>query len=347
MRKSKIDQSLPTLSIIIVTRNSEKKLPLALTSLEKQYYPKDKIEVIAVDGGSTDNTLSILKKSDFPIKVIQGKYPNNQEARRAVGLKYAKGEIVAYIDSDNYLPHKSWLKKMVAPFLQHPEIVGSFTLRYGYRKNDTLLNRYFALLGSADPVDHFLKKGERLSYLYDQWNRYGTIIAKDQDYIIVQFDPQFFPTLGANGFLARRKIWAKTRLGVANSVHVDVAYDLALMGYQSYAVVDDAIIHDTATSLVDFIQKRTKYILYYQLTAGSRKYRVFDPKRKDDVWNLLRFIFFSLTIVQPLIFAIRGYLKKRDLAWFIHPIYCFIITIVYSAALTYRFLKDQLIHEKV
>ena len=336
-----LNQNFPTLSIIIVTLNVEKKLPYALESIQKQNYPRNRIEIIAVDGGSIDSTLSILKNSRLPIKIIQGKYPDNQEARRAVGLKHAKGEIVAYIDSDNYLSHSLWLKKMVMPFLQHPEIVGTFTLRYGYRKEDTLLNRYFALLGSADPADFYLQKGERLSFLYDKWNRYGTVISEYKDYFIVKFDPKFFPTLGANGFLARKNLWEKAHVTPDEYIHVDVAFDLALLGYQSYAIVNDAIIHDTATSFISFLKKRATYVSFYQQRVGKRRYKIFDPKRPDDVWNLFLFIFFSFTILQPLLFAIRGFIKKRDLAWFIHPVFCVAVVITYTSALSLRFARTK------
>jgi len=34
------------------------------------------------------------------------------------------------------------------------------------------------------------------------------------------------------------------------------------------------------------------------------------------------FVFYTVTLVQPTIFALRGYLKKRDSAWFLHPYIC-------------------------
>lgn len=332
--KAKIQPvNFPFISIITVTYNVENKIKFVLKSLGKQKYPRNKMEIIIVDGGSFDNTLKILSKSKLPIRVINGKYKGDQEARRAVGLEQAKGDIVAYIDSDNYLPHPFWLQKMVLPFIQHPGIVGAFTLRYGYRKNDNLLNRYFSLLGSADPVDHFLGKGERLSYLYNKWNRYGKIILQKKDYFLVQFDSNLFPTLGANGFLARKGIWKRCGLTPKTYVHVDAAYVLSLKGYNLYAIVKDSIIHDTATTLISFIKKRVSYISFYRRNTLKRKYKVFDISSSHDLKNLILFIFYSVTFIGPLIFAIRGYFKKNDLAWFMHPFFCFTVSIIYSYAI--------------
>lgn len=49
-----------TISIIIPTLNSAKTLKDCLASIAMQDYPKDKIEIIIADGGSTDGTLEII-----------------------------------------------------------------------------------------------------------------------------------------------------------------------------------------------------------------------------------------------------------------------------------------------
>ena len=52
----------PSISIIIPTLNSAKTLKDCLQSIEMQDYPKDRIEIIIADGGSTDSTLSIISE---------------------------------------------------------------------------------------------------------------------------------------------------------------------------------------------------------------------------------------------------------------------------------------------
>lgn len=332
-------KKLPTLSIIIVTRNVERTLSKVLETVSIQDYPKEKIEILIVDGNSTDKTLSIIKKSKLPIRVIQSEYPNDPEACRGVGLMEAKGEIVSYIDSDNYLPHSGWITKMIVPFLENPEIVGSETWRYGYRKEDNYLNRYFALLGSADPVGLYLGKADKLSYLFTEWNLYGEVLKKYKNYFLVKFDPKYFPTLGSNGFFARRDMLLKAKSDPNHYFHIDVPLDLALMGFSTYAVVKDEIIHDTATSLIAFIKKRIRYMaLHYQERGRDRRYKVFNPKNPKDLFRLFLFIGFSATFIQPLYISFKGYFRKKDLAWFIHPIFSFLIMAGYSFAISKRIL---------
>jgi len=78
---------------------------MCLESIKKQDYPKNKIEIIISDGGSTDRTLEITRK------YIQKIFPNplkTGEAGKAAGIKHATGEIIALIDSDNILPSNSY-----------------------------------------------------------------------------------------------------------------------------------------------------------------------------------------------------------------------------------------------
>jgi len=194
---------LPTVSIIIITWNVERTIEKVLDTIEMQDYPKNLIEIIAVDGNSTDRTLNILKSRKQKVKVVQSPYPRDPEACRGVGLEHARGEIIAFIDSDNYLPNKKWLSRMIEPFLENEEIVGSQPWRFAYLKKDSYIHRYFALLGSADPVGLYLKKADKISYLSNEWH-YGEVITQNNNYLIVEFNTHNFPTLGSNGFLARK-----------------------------------------------------------------------------------------------------------------------------------------------
>ena len=101
-------KSNPSISIITPTYNSAKTLASCLDSIKNQDYKGD-IEIIIADGGSTDSTLEIAQKYTDKI------YPNPLkigEAGKAAGVKHARNEIIALIDSDNILPSGDWLSSM-------------------------------------------------------------------------------------------------------------------------------------------------------------------------------------------------------------------------------------------
>jgi glycosyltransferase involved in cell wall biosynthesis len=324
--------NVPNITIVIATYNSDRTLRECLKSIHAQNYPQNKIEVILVDAGSTDNTLKIGKKYDC--RIIKKKNVHS-EAAKAYGLQKAKGELVADFGSDNILPGKDWLNKIIAPLQNHKDVIASYPLRYHYRKNDTILNRYVALFGVNDTVPFYLGNADRQSYLYNGYTLSGNA-ETGLGYYIVKFSTQNMPTLGANGFVIRKKILQKAKVDPDHYFHIDVVYDLVKMGYDKFVVVDNSIIHDTADTFVSLLKKRERYFskLYLE-QIDRRRYRMVT---KDDYRNLLLFIIYSLTFIQPLILSIRGYIKKRDIAWFMHPIFCFFITFVYgkSIILNYR-----------
>jgi glycosyltransferase involved in cell wall biosynthesis len=302
-------------------------LSLCLQSIKDQDYPKDKVEVIIVDGGSIDKTIEIANHFNARI-VVRECYQQDQESRRAVGLFNARNEILAYIDSDNILPHKKWFKTMTKPFLENKNIIATQPLRYTYDKKYSLLNRYFALFGVNDPVPYYLNKRDRLSWAEKSWKLLGD--SKDMGYYyLVKFDQENVPTLGCNGFLIRKTILLKAKCEPPNFGHIDVNHDLIKLGYNTYGIVKDDIIHLTGNTFFNFLRKRMRYMIQYYLNDRFvRRYQLYSSTK--DKQKLALFIFNSLTLLKTTSDSIKGYKKIPDIAWFLHPIMCWCILFVYG-----------------
>lgn len=316
----------PTISIIIPTLNSERTLKDCLMSIREQDYPQEALEIIIIDGGSSDST--VITAESFGAKVIKepGK-KDNPEARKAMGLNKARNEFLAFIDSDNILPHKDWLRLMVEPLINDREVVATQPLRYQYSKKFSLLNRYFALFGVNDPIAYYFNKRDRLSWAEDDWRLLGE--AKDRgNYYLVKFTKDKLPTLGANGFLIRKDILKKAKVNPTEFFHIDVNYDLVSLGYNRYAIIKDSIIHLTGDNLFTFLRKRLNFMKsYHHQYYNLRRYKLYEPK---DKYKLLVFIIISLTFIKPFYDSIKGFVKVPDLAWFLHPLVCFAILLVYG-----------------
>ncbi len=107
----------PLVSVIIPSYNGEKFIAQALESVfEQDYQP---FEVIIVDDGSTDRTAQIIDKYEN----IQYIYQSNQgvSSARNKGVAASSGEIIAFLDSDDYWPTNR-LTVTVRYFQQHPEV---------------------------------------------------------------------------------------------------------------------------------------------------------------------------------------------------------------------------------
>ena len=111
-----MEKQLAFVSIIIPCRNEEKFIGKCLDSLIDQDYPKEKLEILVIDGGSKDKTKEVVntysKKYDF-IKLFDN--PKNiTPTAMNIGIKNAKGEIVSKTDA-----HTTYQKDYVSKSIRY------------------------------------------------------------------------------------------------------------------------------------------------------------------------------------------------------------------------------------
>ena len=110
---------LPKFSIIVPTKNEETVIRRCLDGIFNMDYPKDKMQIIVVDGKSDDNTCKICSEfsEKYPenIKVISEKTAKGKPAALNLALPYVNGEIVGVFDADS-LPEKEVLSKVASYF---------------------------------------------------------------------------------------------------------------------------------------------------------------------------------------------------------------------------------------
>ena len=118
-------------SLVIPVRNESKYIENCINSIISQDYPKDKLEVIFVDGASEDNTVSIINKymaNNSYIKLLKNPIKFVQHALN-IGFKAAKGKYIVRFDahseySNNYISNCiNYLEKTGANNVGGPTIV--------------------------------------------------------------------------------------------------------------------------------------------------------------------------------------------------------------------------------
>ncbi|MBW4358897.1 glycosyltransferase family 2 protein [Flavobacterium taihuense] len=105
----------PLVSVVIPTYNRSYSLHATIDSVIKQTYKN--IEIIIVDDGSTDNTKYIVSSFGNKVVYIQKKHTGQADTRN-VGLKYAKGEIIAPLDSDD-MWYDEYLENSIGCMIEH------------------------------------------------------------------------------------------------------------------------------------------------------------------------------------------------------------------------------------
>ena len=112
----------PSVTVIVPCWDEEGTIKKTVGSLLKLDYPKDKLEILIIDDGSTDNTWNVIKqfKKNPQIKVFKKENGGKYTALN-FGLKHATSELVGCLDADSFVEPQT-LKRMVAHF-ENPEIM--------------------------------------------------------------------------------------------------------------------------------------------------------------------------------------------------------------------------------
>lgn len=114
------DDALPTLTVIVPAYNEGKQVWSTLVSLVESDYPAEKLQLLAIDDGSQDDTWQWMNKAkeQFGDRVTIMQQPKNMGKRQALyrGFQLANGEVYVTVDSDS-LVYPDTLRNLVSPMV--------------------------------------------------------------------------------------------------------------------------------------------------------------------------------------------------------------------------------------
>ena len=156
------------ISIITVTKNSEKFLPQNILSVKSQKYKN--FEHIIVDGNSKDKTIKIINSHKKSVKLIKNKKDKGLYHAMNVGIKRSSGDIIGILNSDD-IYFKNTLKIVNKYFNKYKDLdflfgsVYKHKLLFGYNPN--IINWSFGFY-TTHSVGFFIKKKSQFKVgLYD------------------------------------------------------------------------------------------------------------------------------------------------------------------------------------
>ena len=319
-----LDATSPFVSVVIPTLNAARTLAECLASIREQDYPRDRVEIVLADAGSTDATLTIAARYD--VDIIAENPLKTGEAGKSAGIERARGDIIALIDSDNILPDPAWLRTMTAPF-QDPEIVASEPLEYTRRTTDPALTRYFAMLGMNDPVCLFLGNYDRYSSVTGRWTGLPVETADRGDYLKVSLTLTALPTIGANGFLIRRRVLDDVNWS-PYFFDIDVIAEAINAGHRHVAKVKIGIVHLYCSTLRDFARKQDRRVRDF-LHFSKERERSY-PWKQQSRGGIVVFCLCTVLVIPLLVQMLRGLVRVRDRAWLYHLPACWITLWIYG-----------------
>lgn len=109
------DTEHPSVSVIVPVYNDPAGIDDTLSALTAQAYPAERLEILPVDNGSTDDTRAVIRRHadehDAVELVVEDEIQGSYAARNA-GIEASNGEVLAFVDADMYMD-EGWLAEAV------------------------------------------------------------------------------------------------------------------------------------------------------------------------------------------------------------------------------------------
>jgi succinoglycan biosynthesis protein ExoA len=116
---------LPLVSVVVPARNEERDIAACLQAVLAQDYPRDRLEIIVVDGGSSDRTVEVAEKllADARVRAAilsnpAATTPSNLNA----GLAEADGAVLCRVDARSLIP-THYVRRCVEVLQSRPDVV--------------------------------------------------------------------------------------------------------------------------------------------------------------------------------------------------------------------------------
>src|SRR5689334_20261095 len=110
----------PLVSVLIDTYNHERFIEKAIVSVLEQDFPAAQREILVVDDGSTDSTPEIVRRYEPQVRLLR-KTNGGQASAFNAGIPECKGEIVAFLDGDDWWAREK-LTRVVEAMSANPTV---------------------------------------------------------------------------------------------------------------------------------------------------------------------------------------------------------------------------------
>jgi glycosyltransferase involved in cell wall biosynthesis len=294
-------------SVIIPTLNAGELLPTCLRALLNQDFPREQMEILVPDGGSTDATRKIAEEAgalvlDNPYRVA--------ESGKRVALSQARGKFILFIDADNEITATDFLRLGIEALESYPTALG--------------LESYYPASAQMSSICHYLTQtlhiGDPVSWVMSVQPR---LVERSGEFELWTFpDDRLAYPLGANGFLYRRS--DLEAMGVREHFEdTQIALKLALSGRKHWVRLRNRGVHHYLVKGVgDFVRKRRRQTYHFLRLRGEER----GPSwtQMNPTCSPLIACIYCATLVGPIFHALLGLLRTRDLHWLWHPIASFL-----------------------
>lgn len=310
-------------SIIIATFNSARILPKVLASIKKQTYPRNRIEILIVDGGSTDKTLTIAKT--YHCRIIVN--PNVEPLyAKYLGYMNAKNRYICYVDHDEVIVNPDSIKRKIRLLTEHSDIKAVIGNGYQSPPGYHVINRYINEFG--EPFSFFMYRlSKDVDFFLSTMRKQYTLVTDAKDYMIFDLSASArapIIELTAAGSIFDGNFFKKKFTQIRSHYHL-IPHMLLLLrsDHPHFGIMkNDPIIHYSSDSVAGYMQKiiwRIKSNIFYTKTIGASGF-LGRQRYEQSLYRLKKLLFipYAFSVIFPAIDALYLVITRKDLAYSIH-----------------------------
>lgn len=320
----------PTISVIIPAYNEWFNLTRLFASLNRQSYPRDKIEYLFVNDHSTDESEQLAK--GFETKIINVE-THDIELNKGIGMHAATNEYIYWLDADMEIFGNDFWQRLVLPLEENPKLMGSFTNEFSLAKDLPWEGRSLLRYISYDP----LQRDPVYQYFSESIDH--CIIETMNNYALCKFQSGRIPPCGRMMY-HREKLLATDVNKNKSFIDLESLEIVVRVGWEYFAYVPKAKIrHYHALNLTHLISKRLRNLEkdYLPNITHQKYYIWFDLGKPQEVLRIIWWIIYANLFFPALIKGMFLSVKHHDLAFMWEPI----VTIVTTDTILWGFITQK------
>lgn len=311
----------PLISVIMPSYNAEATIEKALKSIRMQTIPAEQIEILVIDGGSTDATCEIARK--YRARVIENPH-RLPEPAKLIGLENARGRYAMWQDTDEVLINTHQLENRMAFFSTYPEVHCMVCDDQKPGANCGIAAQYLCACG--DPFTQFVYRRRggviaTFSYVIQQYETKGCLL---------RFEQGDLSPIGDGGTTIFDLEWVKAQfpdrwkqLDFACSITAHICAETGCCG----CIPGDDIIHYARASFLVYLSKLRFRVINNIFSPKESGYSARTQSKAAAKLSERKywFVIYALTIIGPLWDSVRLAVKYHDVTMLLHGFYVYYV----------------------